>query len=372
MKKIISLMMLFTSIAGSLCAQTNSNNDKPFEVPGDIIINRRFYINLDKGNKMKIELTDITDLDKLDNIDSILRIFIKDVIPLKDSFSDPITIKRLDYVIDTMGRIKIRFQQFYPKGSAFLLNKGELSSLKTGQDTISIIGIIRNPLKPKQKISLTRPRYYHLTFYLNNLSELTDYMDGILAEKISTIQKDVNTKWPLILGTSSNYLLKDKSISADRPQGFTPGETGDFLEGLATVNVQNYKNYFVPSFSVGVRLTLTNRDRTFKWEPGLFWEPHFLFAKGNQGNLHTYRNDFLTFTYGQGGTTDHDTRKDFSYSTVFSLGYLINRNGDFFEKNTFRFGAGKLKLTKTTIEPSIYFNNFIKGVIPGIRITQSF
>ncbi len=372
MEKIISLLMLFTSIAGSLCAQTNSNNDKTFEVPRDIIINRRFYINLDKGNKMKIELTDITDLDKLDNIDSILKIFIKDVTPLKDSFSDPITTKRLDYVIDTMGRTKIRFQQFYPKGSAFLLNEGELSSLKTGQDTISIIGIIKDPLKAEQKISLTRPRYYHLTFYLNNMSELTDYMNGVLAEKISTIQKDVKTKWPLILGTASHYLQKDKSISADRPYGFTSGGTGDFLEGWVTVNVQNYKSYFVPSFSVGARLTLTNRERTFKWESGLFWEPHFLFAKDNQGNLHTYRNDFLTFTYGQGGTTDFDPRKDFSFSAVFSLGYLINRNGDFFEKNTFRFGAGKLKLTKTTIEPSIYFNNFIKGVTPGIRITQSF
>jgi hypothetical protein len=31
-----------------------------------------------------------------------------------------------------------------------------------------------------------------------------------------------------------------------------------------------------------------------------------------------------------------------------------------------------LKLLKTTIEPSIYFNNFFKGVTPGIRITQGF
>ena len=365
-------MMLFTSIAGSLCAQTDHKEDKTFEVPSDIIMNRRFYINLDKGNQLKIELTDISDLQKIDNIDSLLRVFMKDVTPLRDSFSDPLTTKRLDYVTDTMGRKKIRFQQFQPKGAAFLIDKGELASLKTGQDTISIIGIISNPTKPEQKISRTHARYYHLTFYLNNMSEITDYMNGVLAEKISTIQKDANTKWPLILGTGSHYLLKDKSISADRPRGFTPGENGDFLEGLATVNVQNYKNYFVPSFSVGAKLVLTNRDRTFKWEPGLFWEPHFLFAKDNQGNLHTYRNDFLTFTYGQGGITDHDPRKDFSLSAVFSLGYLINRNGDFFEKNTFRFGAGKLKLTKTTIEPSIYFNNFIKGVTPGIRISQSF
>ncbi|HRI20597.1 MAG TPA: hypothetical protein PLA68_06565, partial [Panacibacter sp.] len=136
--------------------------------------------------------------------------------------------------------------------------------------------------------------------------------------------------------------------------------------------VQNYKNYFVPSFSLGARFVFTNRDRTFKWEPGIFWEPHYLFAKDNAGKLKTYRNDFLTLTYGQGGITDHDPRKEFSFSAVFSLGYLIRREGDFIEKNTFRLGAGKLQLYKTTIEPSMYFDNFFHGVTPGIRISQSF
>jgi hypothetical protein len=116
----------------------------------------------------------------------------------------------------------------------------------------------------------------------------------------------------------------------------------------------------------------SNRERTYKWEPGLFWEPHYLFAKDAEGKLRTYRNDFLTFTYGQGGIKDHDLHKDFSFSTVLSLGYLIRRDGEFIDKNTFRLGAGKLKISKTTIEPSLYFNNFFRGVTPGIRISQSF
>ena len=372
MKKIIIVMMLLTSIPGSLCAQLDNNANKPFEVPSDIIISRRFYINLDKGNKLEIELTDITDLQRIANIDSLLRIFIKDVSPLKDSFSDPLTTKRLDYVTDARGRKKIRFQQFQPRGANFVVDKDELASLKTGQDTINIIGIITNPPKPVQKISLDHPRYYHLTFYLNNMSEITDYMNGTLTQKIETIQNDVNTKWPLILGSGSHYLQKDKSISADRPQGFTPGGEGDYLEGYITVNVQNYKNYFVPSFSIGAKLVFANRDRTYKWVPGIFWEPHFLFGKDAQGNLHTYRNDFLTLTYGQGGITDHDSHKDFSYSSVFSLGYLIRREGNLMDKNTFRLGAGRIKFSKTTIEPSMYFNNFFKGVTPGIRISQGF
>jgi len=201
---------------------------------------------------------------------------------------------------------------------------------------------------------------------------LPGYLNGTLNEKIATILDNVDGKWPLLKGGSSHYLKKDNSIVADKPNGETVAGTGDMLETMQSVNIQNYKNYFVPSFSVGVKLIFSNRERTFKWEPGLFWEPHFLFSKNDQGKLRTYRNDFLTLTYGQGGTTDHDIRKDFSFSAVFSIGYLIHHSGDFIEKNTFRLGAGKLKLLKTTIEPSIYFSRFFKGVTPGIRISQSF
>jgi len=207
---------------------------------------------------------------------------------------------------------------------------------------------------------------------MNDMGELTSVMNGMLNEKIITIQHNVNERWPTVLGTGSHYLRKDPTITADKPKGFTPSGTGDFLNGYITVNVQNYKSYFVPSFSLGLRAILTNRDRTFKWEPGLLWEPHYLFAKDSLNKLHTYRNDFLTLTYGQGGTRDHDPRKDFAFSAVFSVGYLINRNGDYFKKNTFRLGAGKIQLLKTSIEPSIYFDNFFKGVTPGIRISQSF
>lgn len=372
MKKIIIVLMLLVSVTQELCAQSGDNADKAFEIPGDIIVHRRFYIDLGKGNKLEIEVTDITDLDRIANMDSLLNIFITDITPLKDSLSNPLTAKRIDYVTDAQDRKKMRLQQFQPKGDNYLLNNGDLSSLKIAQDTINIIGIIANPPKTKEKISLTHSRYYRLLFYLNNIGELAGYMNGTIGEKIHTIQNNLKTKWPTVLGTGYHYLKKDKTITADKPYGETPGGTGDFITGYITVNVQNYKNYFVPSFSIGTRFTFSNRDRSYKWEPGLLWEPHFLFARDTLGKLRTYRNDFLTLTYGQGGTTDHNPQKDFAFSAVFSLGYLINRNGDYFEKNTFRFGAGKLKLLKTTIEPSIYFDNFFKGVTPGIRISQAF
>ncbi len=372
MKKTICLLMLLTSITASLCAQSNSKTDKAFEVPENIVFNRRFYFDLDKGNKMIIELSDIADLERLSNIDSLLQAYLQDISYLKDSLTNPLTAKRIDYITDVQNRKKIRLQQFQPKGASFLVDKGELASLRTAQDTINVIGIIADAPKAKQKTSLTNPRYYHLTFYLNEMNELSVYMNGILKEKIKTLQNNINNKWPQVLGSSYYYLKTDKTITADKRKGEAPNAVADYLTGFVTINAQNYKNFFVPSFSLGLRLTLTNRDRSFKWQPGLLWEPHYLFARNNQNKLRTYRNDFLTLTYAQGGTKDHDSRKEFAYSAEFSLGYLINRKGDFFDKNTFRLGAGKIQMAKTTIEPSIYFNNFFKGVTPGIRISQNF
>lgn len=371
MKQSLLLLMLLISIKAELSAQSN-HSDKAFEVPANVIINRRFDLDLGKGNRVKIELTDMSDLERVANIDSLLQEFLTDITALRDSFANSLTAKRIDHVTDAQGRKKIRFQQFQTKGSSFLLNNGELNSLRTAQDTIHLIGSIVNAAKPVDRVSLTNQRLYHFTFYLNDIDELKNLMNGLLKEKINTIQHHWYDKWPLVLGTGSHYLKADRSITADRPRGNAATGEGDYLALLLSVNMQNYKQYFVPSFSLGARLTVANRYRTFKWEPGLYWEPHFLFAKDDQNKLRTFRNDFLTLTYAQGGIKDYDSRKDFSFAATFSLGYLIHREGEYFDKHTFRLGGGKIQMLKTSIEPSINFNNFFKGVTPCIRITQYF
>ncbi len=65
---------------------------------------------------------------------------------------------------------------------------------------------------------------------------------------------------------------------------------------------------------------------------------------------------------------------DRSALTMFSLGYLVNRKGDYFEKNTFRAGAGQISLFKDKIilESLFNFNNLFKGVTPGLRLSINF
>lgn len=363
--------MLVTGITAELFAQSAAN--RSFEVPADIVMNRRFTISLDKGNGLQLEMTDITDLLVAMNIDSVLQVFFTDIAPMKDSLADPLTSKRIDYFVDDKGRKKIRFQQFAPQGAAFLAAKGELASLRTEQDTVHIIAAINNAPQPEDLVSDKNRRYYHYTFFLNDINELKTYFNNnTLNEKLNTLRNSVNNKWKRVPGTGTYLLQRDNSITAGKPKGHTHNQSRDYLTLLGSAGIQNYKNYFVPSFSVGARVTLSNNARTFKREIGLYWEPNFLFARDSAGKLKTYRNDFLTLTFSQGGITDHDPSKPFSFSADFSLGWLQRRRGEVFDKNTFRLGAGKIQMLKTSVEPCLYFNNFFKGVTPGIRITQFF
>lgn len=363
--------MLFTSITAELFAQSQFN--RSFEVPGEVVMNRQFTIDLGKGNKLQLELTDITDLSRAINIDSVLQVFFTDISPMKDSFTDPLTSKRIDYSVDDKGRKKIRFQQFAPKGASFLVNKNELSSLRTEQDTIHIISYINNAAEPEDLVSHKDKRYYHYTFYLNDVNELKEYFNNnTLNEKMNILRNSINTKWKSAPGTGTYFLKRDNSITALRPKGFSRQQSRDYLVLLGSASIQNYKNYFVPSLSLGAKIVLSNSLRTFKREIGLYWEPNFLFSRDSSGKLNTYRNDFLTLTFSQGGITDHDPIKQFSFSADFSLGWLKKQKGDVFDKNTFRLGMGKIQMLKTSVEPCLYFNNFFKGVTPGIRITQFF
>ena len=376
MKKIISLLMLVMSITGTAIAQKEpvvTNADRIFNIPSNYL-KRSFTADLGKGNKMQIDLTDIEDLERFKNIDSLLRIFLQDIIPLEDSLSGELASKRIDYFTDEMGRKKIRIRLSKPDGASFLLQQGNLSALKLEQDTVIFSGsyvykVTSTLLKP-----FTEMRYYRLSFFVNQLSNLNTLSSAGLNEKINTIQKNKNSRW--IKDGEGIWHIKngDKSIySNHQAAGYVSGTgAGDYLTSLTAVSIQNYKNYFVPSASLGIGLGFNNGKA--KKELGLLWEPNFFFAKNTQGNLQTYRNDFLTFSYKRFPLKNENDVQSFSFINGFSFGYLIRRKGEFFEKNTMRIGvqAASLLKGKVNLEPVLYFDNFFKGLTPGLRLTVNF
>src|SRR5688572_32936891 len=88
MKKTIYFLMLL-SINWPCFGQQDTrktNTDKTFELPLNYP-QRRFTIDLDNGNKLQIELVNMGDLNAFVNMDSVLRVFFRDIEPLKDSLN---------------------------------------------------------------------------------------------------------------------------------------------------------------------------------------------------------------------------------------------------------------------------------------------
>ncbi|MBS1741438.1 MAG: hypothetical protein JST81_00260 [Bacteroidetes bacterium] len=361
MKRIACFLVLLTGINSNNFAQ--SNTEKTFELPPNTAT-RIFYIDLGKSDKIKLELGDLDDLDLITNLDSLLRVFVQDMEPLKDSLTDDLGNCRIDYIADVSGKNKIRMQKFMPAGSSFLAEKGNIAALKLEQDTLNIILKANGGTPALFRKHTSGYHFYRIGFYVNNLKNLAAYMDGSLQKHIQTLQQTVTGKWQ----SGNDGMMHPKSqpsISSISPRGATNGS--DYLNIKLTADVQNYKNQFVPSLSFGMAV-VTNRN-SIKREYSLMAESHFTFARNDKNVLQTYRSAFLTFSYSQ--TDVLKARQGIGFDPAFSLGYLVRRRGDVFDKNTFRLGFGKVLAFggKVKLEPVLYFNNFFKNVSPGIRIS---
>jgi hypothetical protein len=366
MQKIM-LLVLLCSINQTLRAQDDAS-DKVFNLPGENL-RKEIWVDLGKGNRMQLQFDAMEDISRLRNLDSLVRVFISNLKPLKDSLTDELMSYRIDYLIETTEHKKLRIQRFAPKGNSYTVNDGEVAALKLAQDTIIMIGKIDFIAKYTMRAPFNSSRYYRVRFLLNNVHELGDYLNGMLNNKMATLLSNQN-RWEE--SRNHYYHVKgDTSIRSKFPRGARMG--GDFLNIRVSANIQNYKQYFVPSMSLSLGVLLSQNGH-FKRDIAVSWDPNFLFTRNTQGKLITHRNDFLTLTWGQGPIAENDPRKESKFLFIASYSYLIHRSGETFTPHTQRLGMGRVSFFegKTKLEPMIYFDRLFKGVTPGLRLIQHF
>lgn len=369
MQKMTFLLML-------LCISVTNyaQHSKIFELPPNSIT-RTYFADLGKGNKMQIDLTDITGLKYLQNPDSLIRNFLRDMEPFKDSVQDHLTIKHIVYLPEHAGSNKLLIIQHAPP-PAYLVKHGEAAALKLEQDTITFIGKVVEDGSFKK---INDPSYYRIVFYLNDLNELSGYLGGLLAQNINDLRN--GTKW--VQGTDKMMHLKNNmNIYAAAKGGMVMGEI--FLDLQFSANIQNYKDHFIPSLSVGIKVVTNHKN--IRQEFGIYSESLFSFAQSSSpspspspqntvNTRQTFRNTIYSFSYGR-----YRVKEDGKVLPAFlfplSVGFLVNRKGDLFEKGTIRFGFGEARFFggKTVLEPLIYTNtsSLFNIVSPGIRLVQSF
>jgi len=349
------LGILLLSAAASSYAQDTTferlpPEEKLFALP-PFSIKRTYYVTLDKGNRLQVDVGDPGDLERLQSIDSILMVFLGDLKPFRDSLTNPLTAKRVDWLSDGSGQKKLRIRQALPSGSTFLLGEGEPARLRLRQDTIYIILASRRD---------GHTLYDRIGFFINSYEELESLVTSGLDRKIRLMKDDGGT-----------WSRKGRVVQRDSDPSITEELWNkSYLRLDAYLNAQNYKNYFVPSASLGATIHFERGYNIHRISA--YWEPGFYFRSNAQGGLDTYRNDFIVLRYGydRSANKEEPTEKTGLYTNI-SLGYLVRREGGYFSKNSFRLSAGdwQLKGGKLVVEPLIYFSNFFRGVTPGLRVS---
>src|ERR1700722_14242058 len=197
MQKFIALLGILLSIAGALCARGNdpineneklNAEDKVFELP-PYSIGIQYRIKLGNGNILRIDLANGYDIRSFGNIDSLLTGFLTDMEAFRDSLADPLTVKNIDYLIDSSGTRKLRIRQSRPAAGTFLLSGAEPSILRIQQDTIRILVVTRAPGR-RTGITVNALRYDRLCFFVNHYSEMNSMSRrGLNAEVASIISR---------------------------------------------------------------------------------------------------------------------------------------------------------------------------------------
>jgi hypothetical protein len=362
MKNFIVTMLALLSIMGKLCAQygLTARVSQSFAGVNADHVTDRFWIDLGKGNRLCLELEDQQDMEKFANIDSLLMVFLADMKPFNDSLADPLSWHIIDYVIDAGGKKKLRLQSFRPTAASFLLDQAEPAALRVEQDTIRIV--IEFPAASGRRHNGIRQD--RLSLYLNNYHEMSNYITGGLNQKIRWLQKNINGYWVHDKGVYRAE--KDPSISAPLPAGYVAARN-DQLYSIIEVNMGNYKNYFAPSFSLGLGLSFKRENSTRKFM--FMWQPLFLFGTNAQGHMQTYRNEFVVVNIFRDWNKPHQTYY-INFDPSVSFGFMVRRSGGFFEKNSYFLGIGHVNLLRHAIElqPGMYFHDLFKEATPALRL----
>ena len=143
--------------------------------------------------------------------------------------------------------------------------------------------------------------------------------------------------------------MKDKEVT----------EGGDQIELSFNVGANLIKNKPVGDIELRLGLTLGKKGFT---RIGPYTTLSFLydFPSNKKTNINLFLN---------GGVNFYQDKK---FSTGFEFGYLIRRQGEFFEEGTTRFGVNVATKSHLNLTPYLYFNKGFKSAYPGLRLGLSF
>jgi hypothetical protein len=353
-----------------------SRTDNMFNNPGPGKLRNNFTFYLLNGNRLHIELSYIEQLQSLTNLDSLLKQVWLTLQPFSDSFSKPLVSRRIDYYqtgVDT----RLRLLEYPQPGNLYRIKGVDTVQLKMEQDTLRIALLSKREMRSRNKpVVINQP--YYVTLYLNQISDLPVIQASDLDWALTTLKADLGSNlYQSPRNQYYNYFTASYNVVTQKK--ISPG--GSELKGFARrtrftpytqVGLQYVRGTWAPSIGAGfelVRDVYTNQRQHF----ALLWEPYFFFRSNAAagGKVRMDRNDFVTFKYKYNMYASNNN-KQLNFATNVSLGYLVNREGDWLERNTFKFTLPGLQTKNILLEPEFFFNDFFKQFSPSLKLVLVF
>ena len=128
-------------------------------------------------------------------------------------------------------------------------------------------------------------------------------------------------------------------------------------------SMQNVKNSWAVSIEAAMHFAFQRKGLT-KNTYSLYYEWQYDFSDTDKRNI----NQFLSLGYTRNFSEDPDNSNFYT----FKFGYLMDKQGDLYNDDTFRLSVRRPLGKNINVEPQLYFNDFFKDVIPSIKIGIGF
>jgi len=136
----------------------------------------------------------------------------------------------------------------------------------------------------------------------------------------------------------------------------------DFLELKVGAGVGQVKQSWVPDISMGIGIGFSNKGKvSFPYVSS-----NLLFNFDAEDNMNI--NTFLNLGYGW----DINKQLEKKEMLSFELGYLVNKQGNLFGENTFKFGANWSPVKGVFVNPHLYLTDNFNRIFPGVRVGFGF
>ncbi|GAA4399401.1 hypothetical protein GCM10023187_11160 [Nibrella viscosa] len=322
----------------------------------------RLEIDVGRRNTMIIGFDTYSQLLTHQNVDSVLRLFVADYGRVADTAQDPtqavhafFRIARTDHTLDLRHYPPVRTSFRFSANSEPVL-------LKTRQDTLDIAwsstGSIVSP----------DPNAYpfHVYLLVNRLADIEQLLrEGGVNSQIQKVLEAIRTYQAHKLthpGFSYDLLYRN-----GQPKVMHPGlAKSPFLSIQPNIGVGLIRSLWVPSLALDLQF-IPNRFQNVGYSVGYL--SNFFFQPGADGGFRVQRNDFLNI--GVAFYAFDGLRRTSTFSRVLgsiNVGIPVYRQGNYFDKRTFRFSGTIFQKSFIKVQPEIYMQGFFKKVYPGVRI----